>query len=428
MHLFGYPHVERWSTGVHDRLFASALYLSGGKGRTLFIANDVIFIPKDLAARARHRIAEATGVPANSIMISATHTHSGPGTVAYASNVDDPTVPPPDPAFLQQLEDGIVEAAKQAVTKHEPAEVALVIADGACVGANRRDPKGPANPRVPVLLVRGTEHSNYIAAMMVCSMHPTVLHEDSTVISGDFPAFAKQRLQDATLGKDCVVLFHSGASGNQSPRHVIKETTMAEARRLGEALADSVAQAMADAQFIDRAEVVCDSTSAMLERRAYPTEAEAQAALAAAQQRYDALRQSKGASPETRTAECDVFGAEETVTLSRLAAEGRLDEYASSCMPAEVQAIRIGPWIFLGLPGEWFVEFALEIEEQFPDTFVITMATGELQGYVVTEKAVREGGYEASNALFKSPESGRLLIELASNLLNQLNAPARASD
>jgi hypothetical protein len=326
------------------------------------------------------------------------------------------------------LEDGIVEAAKQAVAQRVPAEVALVVADGACAGTNRRDPKGPANSRVPVLLVRGREYSNCLAAMLVCSMHPTVLHEDSTVISGDFPAFARKRLQTSTLGEDCVVLFHSGASGNQSPRHVIKETTMAEAQRLGEALAESIAKAVPAAEFTDRVEVVCATASTTLGRRKFPPEAEAQAALAAAQQRFDALRETKGASPETRTAECDVFGAEETVTLSRLAAEGRLEDYAQSCMPAEVQAIRVGRWTFLGLPGEWFVEFALEIEEQCPDAFVITMANGELQGYVVTKEAVSEGGYEASNALFESPESGRLLVELATDLVNQLNTPARAAD
>lgn len=40
--LFGYPHVERMSTGVHDPLFSSALYLENGCEQVLFIANDII--------------------------------------------------------------------------------------------------------------------------------------------------------------------------------------------------------------------------------------------------------------------------------------------------------------------------------------------------------------------------------------------------
>ncbi|MBL7650265.1 MAG: neutral/alkaline non-lysosomal ceramidase N-terminal domain-containing protein, partial [Candidatus Hydrogenedentes bacterium] len=113
LHLFGYPHVKRNSTGVHDPLLSSALYLRSGGEQQLFIGNDVIFVPKALAARARKRLEAVTGVPATAICLTATHTHSGPVTVAYASNADDDTVPPPDPAFLQQLEDGIVAVGEQ---------------------------------------------------------------------------------------------------------------------------------------------------------------------------------------------------------------------------------------------------------------------------------------------------------------------------
>ncbi len=34
-----------------------------------------------------------------------------------------------------------------------------------------------------------------IACMLVVSMHPTVLREDSRVVSGDFPGLARQFLQ-----------------------------------------------------------------------------------------------------------------------------------------------------------------------------------------------------------------------------------------
>src|SRR5690606_22415107 len=100
-------------TGVHDPLMASALYVGDGASGALFVAVDIIFVSKDLVSRARRRICAATGVPESHILISATHTHSGPGTVRYLSNEADPTVPPPEPEFLRQLEDGIVEAATQ---------------------------------------------------------------------------------------------------------------------------------------------------------------------------------------------------------------------------------------------------------------------------------------------------------------------------
>jgi hypothetical protein len=86
-------------------------------------------------------------------------------------------------------------------------------------------------------------------------------------------------------------------------------------------------------------------------------------------------------------------------------------------MPAEIQLVRIGPWNFIAWPGEMFVEFAQEVKRRSPDTFLISYANGELQGYLVTREAVDEGGYESSNAIFRSPESGAMLVAKTLELL-----------
>ena len=57
--LFGYPHVRRYSTGVHDPLLSSALFLSDGKTSLLWVANDVIYVSRQTARRVRGRIAQA---------------------------------------------------------------------------------------------------------------------------------------------------------------------------------------------------------------------------------------------------------------------------------------------------------------------------------------------------------------------------------
>ena len=56
------------------------------------------------------------------------------------------------------------------------------------------------------------------------------------------------------------------------------------------------------------------------------------------------------------------------------------------------------------------MEHALALKARAPDTFVISLANGELQGYIATEEAAAEGGYEATNALF-APAAGRALVE-----------------
>jgi neutral ceramidase len=415
--LYGYPHVQRYSTGIHDPLMASALYLSDGAQRVLFIANDIVFIPKDLTRRARQRIAASTGIPAEHIMITATHTHSGPMTLKNISCEADEVVPPLDRAYVRLLEDGIVAAAEKAYATAGPAQWAFATADSTGIGTNRRDPSGPCDSQVPVLAVRNATNDTYIAVMYVCSMHPTVLHEDSTLVSGDFPGMTRQYLHEQTIGPNCPVLHHIGAAGDQSPRHVTKANTFAEAQRLGDILGRSIEQALGTMRFETEVALHAAQSFVELPLRSFPTPDDAESKLQRTAARLKELRASNAPPTETRTAECDWFGAQETLTLARASTSDRLAQTAATCLPAEIQAIRVGPWTFVAWPGELFVEFALQVKRQHDDAFVITLANGETQGYLVTAEAVAEGGYEASNALFLSPDSGDLLVATTLRML-----------
>jgi hypothetical protein len=415
--LFGYPHVKRYSTGIHDPLLSSALYISDGRISLLFVANDIIFVGKSLAHHARQRIAETIPVPQDNIMISATHTHSGPITVDYLSNEADPAVPKADPKYLKLFEDGIVAAAVAAYHRAVPAQVGLTVANGTGVGTNRRDPSGPSDPDVPVLMVRTTEGHRPMACMVVCSMHPTVLHEDSTLVSGDFPGMTRSFLQQSLLGNDCPVLYHTGPAGNQSPRHVTRANTFAEAERLGQLLGKAIAEVIPHIRYDSELFLASSQQLTDLPTRPMPSTDEAKAKLAKAIQRLEQLRQGNASRQEIRTAECDEFGAEETMALAQAAHEGRLRQAYASCLPAEIQLLGIGPWNFVGWPGEIFIEYALALKERYPKTWIISLANGELQGYIVTPEAAKEGGYEASNALL-SPKSGSILVEKTGVLLD----------
>jgi hypothetical protein len=254
-------------------------------------------------------------------------------------------------------------------------------------------------------------------------MHPTVLHEDSTLVSGDFPGLARLHLQRELLGVGVPVLYHTGPAGNQSPRHVTQANTFEEAERLGRILADAALKVAPSITF--RREINLDARSAgvAIPLRAFAGEAEAQTKVQVAEARLKSLRESGAARTDVRTAEVDWFGAQETLTLARAAARGEVAAAAEAALPAEVQAILIGPWTFIAWPGEMFVEFALDVKRRCPDTFLISYANGELQGYLVTAQAAAEGGYESSNAIFKSPESGQMLVDATLRLLSDRARP-----
>lgn len=415
LHLAGYPFVKRNSTGVHDPLLSSALYLSDGISQVLFIGNDVIFVPKELAARARKRIYAITGVPENNIMVSATHTHSGPSTVRFTAGSHDPLLPPPDNGFLQQLEDGIVEAAVKAFHGAMPALMGLSVADATGIGTNRLDPLGPKDLEVPVLMVQSASNRQPIACMLIVNMHPTVLHEDSTLYSGDFPGCARRIIQEE-FTEGCPVIYHIGAAGNQSPRHVTKENTFKEAERIGNILAQAVGKAIDRIVYSNEHTISIQQRFVELPRRSFPGKEEAKAHLDRSKEKLDWLRSMNKSRQEIRTAEVNWFGAVETVHLAQLWSEQALEKVYENCLPAEIQVFHIGSWTFVAWQGEIFIEYWLAIKKQIKNTFLITLANGELQGYIVTPEAARLGIYEASNAIFDHT-GGELLVNATLGLI-----------
>ena len=245
-----------------------------------------------------------------------------------------------------------------------------------------------------------------------------VLHEDSTLVSGDFPGLARLYLQKK-LSRDCVVLHHTGPEGNQSPRHVTKANTFDEAGRLGEILGKAVEEALAGIEFIDKVKLAVTQSFVELVPRKFGSVQEAQVRLDKAVAKLEHLGKSSAAKAEIRTAECDWFGAEETLTLAKAAADTRLDKFKRLCMPAELQVFAVGEWKFVGWPGEVFIEYGLAVKEKSANTYVINLANGELQGYIVTPEAAVEGGYEASNAMFAA-ESGQILVDATLTIIRQL--------
>lgn len=421
LQLMGYPHCDRYATGAHDPLLSTAICLDDGETVLLLIANDNIFVPKALAAAARKRIEAATGIPGSNILIAATHTHSGPAAASRLYISTDPAWGKPVDAFMAQYEDGIVAAAVAAFDQRRPAEIGLSIADATGVGTNRRDPAGPTDPEVPVLAVRDADNGGLIGIMAVYGMHPTVLHEDSLLYSADFPGMCRQYLQSCVVGTECPVAYFTGPAGNQSPRHVTQGNTFAEAERLGQMLGGAVEKALQTIAFQREVDLGALQAEVELVPREFPSVEEAERSEQEKRARLETLRAS-GSRQEARTAECDWFGAENTYRLAKIAQEeggAVLRQAIKERSPGEVQLIRVGPWRFVGWPGEIFVEFSLQVKAEFSNTFVIAYANGETHSYLVTQEAVDGGGYESSSAIFKSPDSANLLVETTRDLINR---------
>ena len=416
--LIGYPHVERISTGVHDPLYATALCLDDGEHRTIAMVVDILYAHSKLVDACRCRIGEHTGVPPEHIFISATHTHSGPVTCDILAMRGDPIVPDPDPVYVEYLTSGMVTAACQAVESLVAAELAVTTAMVDGVGCNRLSPDAARDPEAGIVAVRSADGGEMIAVQLFYSMHPTVMHEDSTLVSSDFPGYTRRHIEERFPAVR--VLYHNGPCGNLSPRYHVKGQTFAEAERLGCRLGGFVTDAL---EVLTDRDFACESVVdgaqgyATLQPRTFPSVEASRADLLVARDNYERLQRENAGHGPVRTAECVVFGAEEVVTMAMAQANGALTAVQNSHARAEVQVLRVGDTCIVGWPGELFVEYALDIKRHSPVcTFVATLTNGELQGYITTPDAV---GYEANLSMFKA-ESGATLIEKALGLIKDI--------
>jgi len=415
--LVGYPHVERMSTGTHDPLFASAVCLENGETAQVIISLDVLFVSAAWTRECRRRIAGATGIPADHILVGATHTHSGPHTTEILAWNDDPVVPPVDKSYLDFVSAETAAAAIDAWQKREPVEAAWTTANvRQLAGGNRIDPNGPEDPEAGLLLARRLSDKSPLAVLSVYGMHPTVLHEDSRLFSSDFIAFTRGEIEAALPGAGVVYL--NGVCGNQSPRRAVKAQTFAEAGRIGSALGARMAEALHNATgFASDLPLAAGSAAIRLEAKTFSSVAEAEANLAAARKSFSDLQASGADHARVRTAECTVFGAEEVLTLARAELTGEAADLRRNYLEAEVQVLRIGDSFLAGWPGEFFVEYGLETKRRAGHrVFISTVTNGELQGYVVTREAETVGGYEAQMSLFPAA-TGALFVEKTLELI-----------
>src|SRR5208282_143861 len=192
----------------------------------------VLALGNRIAGDVRERVAADTGIPADSILICATHTHSAPAFNIFATP-RAAAIPADgrDLAWERALPAKIASAIVQAHKNLEPATLRAATARFT-LGINRRlmrpnrqiqlaaNDAGPADAEVMALGAYRADGSP-IAFLMNYPCHGVVLCEDNLLYSRDWPGFAMDEIECAAAsgaGPRPISIFLQGATGNIDPR------------------------------------------------------------------------------------------------------------------------------------------------------------------------------------------------------------------
>lgn len=418
--LAGFGNRDRGCEGVHDELFARALVLQAGDAAVAIVSCDLIGLTRESVEAIRRQTEAATGIPAGSVMLACTHTHSGP-TMGLLRH------PGLDPELVHVTEKKIAGAAIMAHRSMVPA--ALGAGKGrARIGINRREkrpevgtvlgknPEGPTDPDVGVVRVDASD-GRPMALVVSHACHPVVLAGGNYQVSADFPGQAAAFLEGVYPGAAC--LYLNGCCGNVNP--TVVGGTFEDARRAGVFLG---------AQAVQVAETIRPAPDAPLAVKAATVEAPLAPLPSAEEARSTVEKRTRVL--EEQLAKGEISRALYDVDWQRGWARDVMAEYGKTdrqrTRPLELQAIRLGDALLIGTPGETFVEIGLAIKaaSPLPKTFPVAYANGNV-GYIPTARAFDEGGYEVESAhkfyygvyRFK-PDVERLVTEAAIALAREL--------
>lgn len=417
---------NRAADGAHDDLLAKALVLESEGVRVALVACDVESLPRAIVERARKKVEADTGIGGAAVMISATHSHTGPVILEERSNDKlEGQMLNIARKYAEDLPEKIAESVKLAAAALQTVYVSAGIGREPSLIFNRRyymkdgsvgwnpgklnpevvRPAGPTDPAVPVVYFE-TLDGHPLATYVNYAMHLDTV--GGFEYSADY-AYTLSKLVAAAKSADMLTLFTIGCAGNLNHIDVniaAKQSGHQEAARIGTVLAAEVLRTLKKMERLDPGAPRMHSEMVRLPL------------------------------PEIRPGELEwahkitpMFGKKDGAPFMDLVRAFKIMDVAERAgrpLEAEVQVITLGDRLaWVGLPGEIFTELGMMIKlgSPFQYTIVASLANGSI-GYVPDRKAYPQGAYEPVSARCAAG-SGEMLVDAATRLLVEIHGHSR---
>ena len=380
--LAGYGvYLGRRATEVHDDLFARALVLEDDEGeRALLLSLDLLGLSWELNEAIAARVADAAGLPAEHVLVSCTHTHSGPATASLEGWGQI------DPAYIESLPVWCADAAEEAIAALHPVRIGAAHSDIRALGFNRVRPDGPIGRGLHLLRIDSMTGAPEIV-LFTHGCHPVSIDRRTaagTAISGDWPGVVARRLREEGFGE---AIFRLGACGDIDPVVAWHNFTVQGAELSGELVTQSLLAAL-------RSVETTPTLHLRLARQDVPlplsplSEEEIAATLAETQTRYGSVRVTD--TGVDHAAWLRFYDAWAAAMRAQLETQPRH-------ISVTLAALLVNDELWLHLPGEVFTALsqAIAARSSFPRT-VVTTIFGPFIGYLPDRDDFAAGGYAAT--------------------------------
>ncbi|MFH1918705.1 MAG: LamG-like jellyroll fold domain-containing protein [Planctomycetota bacterium] len=387
--------LERTADGVNDPLHARAIVLDDGTTRLAIVVVDNLLMPRDLLDDAKEKAHETTGIPADHMLISATHTHSAPSVVgALGTGVDEP--------YVKRLPGWIAQSIEKAAANLAPARVGWAVVqapnhtncrrwilrpdrigadpfEGRTVRAmmhpgyqnpNYVGPAGPDDPGLSVLAFQSPD-GRPIALLANYSMHYYGAAAISADYYGRFCEQITQRIGAEDRDPPLVAVMSQGTSGDLHWMDYSRPAAPPGIDKYAEEVAEIAHGAYRSIEYHDWVPLGMAETTLTLKRR---TPDEARLGWA-----KEMIGRMQGQKPKNRP---EVYAWEQVFLHENPVREIKL------------QAVRVGELGMAAIPCEVYGITGLKIKAQSPlePTFNFELANGA-EGYIPPPEQHFLGGY-----------------------------------
>ena len=201
----------RWSKGVHDPIYATAVYFEKGDEAFVLIVADLVGLVQMDIIKIQDLVSQKTGLAFDHVIVAATHTHSSPDTVGLWG-----TILPPDTGrdagYMGMIIAKAAVAASEAKDGARPAKLFYAVGEQADLHRNTYDDKTNYYyiDHTLTVLKAVDENGKTVATLTNWGCHPTAEGMKTRLISSDWVgAF----YADMAEHEDGVHMFVNGSIG-----------------------------------------------------------------------------------------------------------------------------------------------------------------------------------------------------------------------